>query len=94
MPWDCFCPKCKAGNVGGMEDNPDLMEIEMDEYRGKNITCDSCGCIYDFDTGEIQACDTCQRKHLDYKYFCIDCEPYNDDHTKSNYEDMHESEEE
>ena len=53
MPWDYFCPKCSDDCVGGMADKVEDMEKEMDEYRGKNITCLSCGCIFSFDTGEI-----------------------------------------
>lgn len=62
MPWDCFCPKCGSCDIGGMEDNPDLMEKEMDEYRGKTIECVSCGCSYSFDTGEILMCEVCKKK--------------------------------
>ena len=53
MPWDCFCPKCSCCCVGGMTDYPDEMEKEMEEYKGKNIECLSCGCVFDFDTGNI-----------------------------------------
>ena len=70
MPWDCFCPKCGSCDIGGMEDDPDLMEKEMDEYRGKTIKCVSCGCSYSFDTGEILICDVC------HKNSAIGVQPY------------------
>lgn len=54
MPWDCFCPKCSACCVGGMTEDVDIMEKEIKEYKGKNITCDSCGCIFNFDTMEVK----------------------------------------
>ncbi len=53
MPWDCFCPDCGNCCVGGMTDDPEEMEKEQLEYKGKNITCSSCDCFFSFDTGEV-----------------------------------------
>ena len=53
MPWDCFCPRCSACVVGGMTDDPEEMEKEMEEYFGYMMYCESCGCVFDFDTNEI-----------------------------------------
>ena len=53
MPWDCFCPKCKAGVVGGMADDPDVMEQEMKEYEGKIMHCDSCHWTFHFGEEDI-----------------------------------------
>jgi len=53
MPWDCFCPKCSCCCVGGMTDDPDEMDKEIEEYKGENIECLSCGCVFDFDTGNV-----------------------------------------
>lgn len=53
MPWDCFCPKCSCCCVGGMTDDPDEMEKEIEEYKGKNIECLSCDCVFNFDTLEV-----------------------------------------
>ena len=52
MPWDAFCPRCTAACIGGMTDDPEEMEKEQLEYKGKNITCISCGCFFSFDTGK------------------------------------------
>ena len=52
MPWDCFCPQCGNCTVGSMTDDADEMEKEIAEYSGKEITCDSCGCVFSFDSGE------------------------------------------
>lgn len=54
MPWDCFCPKCTAVCEAGMTEDPEEMEKEIAKFRGKQITCLSCGCIFSFDTGEIE----------------------------------------
>jgi hypothetical protein len=37
-----------------MTEDPEEMEKEIAKFRGKQITCLSCGCIFSFDTGEIE----------------------------------------
>lgn len=53
MPWDCFCPKCSSCVVGGMTDDPVIMEQEIAEYEDSTMTCESCGTKFNFDTSEI-----------------------------------------
>ena len=53
MPWDCFCPECSAAVIGDMTEDDEEMNKQWDELAGQHIECESCGCIFVFDTDEI-----------------------------------------
>lgn len=36
-----------------MTDDPDEMKKEIEQHAGKTVTCTTCGCSFDFDTGEV-----------------------------------------
>ena len=53
MPWDCFCPECGGVVIGNMTEDHDEMKKQWEKLKGQKMECQSCGCIFIFDTDQI-----------------------------------------